>query len=76
MWPGINSLAEFAIPMIGLSSSSGKQPIALKRLLWGAFSSPFFILSDLIVASYCSYKKPTAEPMVLYKISTHNRTMQ
>ena len=49
MWPGISSEAELAMPMIGRSSSSGKRPSALKSDLCGAFSIPFFILSDLIV---------------------------
>jgi len=48
MCPGITSLAELAMPMMGLSSSSFRYPMAPKRLLCGAFCKPFFILSDLM----------------------------
>ena len=44
MWPGISSDAELAMPIIGLSSSSGSMPTAQKSDLCGAFSIPFFHL--------------------------------
>jgi len=41
MWPGIISLKEFAIPIMGLCISSFVKPIAYNNDLWGALTTPF-----------------------------------
>jgi hypothetical protein len=41
---------------MGRSSSSGNNPTAAKSDLWGAFSIPFFILSDLMNTSFLALK--------------------
>jgi len=46
MWPGMTSLAELAMPIIGRSISLSVSPRALKRERCGALSNPFFIMSE------------------------------
>ena len=47
-WPGMISLAELAMPIIGRSISRSVNPSALNSERCGALSSPFFIVSERI----------------------------
>ena len=73
--------AELAMPMMGLSSSSFRYPMAPKRLLCGAFCRPFFILSDLMKPplrqnNIAASHKGQRLVLRIYKVITEDATLQ